>query len=114
MKVERSRKLIVGILRHGKGIEVSEQLYQEMGIVGASVTSGRGRGAAHKGAFGLWDEVDMISVVVQVDEAEEIFRFIYEAGEVDQRQGGIVFQYPVPLTTRFILPEGLPAEDPNL
>jgi nitrogen regulatory protein PII len=110
MIVDHDNKLIVAIIAQGKGVEVTERLFQEKGITDANVTPGRGRGAAQRGRFGVWDEVDMVAVVVPSARATEIFEFLYDAGEVGRPKGGIVFQHPVTITTRFNLPKDLPME----
>lgn len=110
MIVDRNLKLIAAIIKHGKGVEVVDRLVQEKGIAECNVTSGRGRGAAHRGNYGVWDEVDTIAAIVPAERADEIFEFIYEAGDVARPKGGIVFQHPITVSTRLDLSQETPRQ----
>jgi len=105
MKTEGPSKLIVCILPQGSGIGLVERLSQEMAINSANVSTGRGRGAGPVGSIGAWDEVDTLAVTVPAARAEEIFAFIYEAGDIGRPRGGIMYQHAVAPVTTFTLPE---------
>ena len=103
--VDAPSKLIVCILPQGKGTDLIARLAAEKDIRSANVSTGRGRGAGAVGAIGAWDEIDMLQVTVPETRAEEIFDFIFEAGELNQPHGGIMFQHSVAPVTQFTLPE---------
>lgn len=100
-----ARKLITCFLPKGKGGELVGVLNDEHGIASANVTSGRGRGVAESVSFGAWVEVDILSVVVGADVADEVFALIYEKGELDRPNGGLMFQVGLSGSTEFVLPE---------
>lgn len=104
MKITTKSKLISCILPQGIGIDLVERLSREKGICTANVSAGRGRGAGPIGNIGAWDEVDMLTVTVPEEKADEIFDFIFHAGQLDRPRGGIMFQQAVSPVTEFSLP----------
>ena len=111
MKVEPKSKLIICILPQGKGAGLVERLSAEKHIYSGNVSSGRGRGSGSVGSIGAWDEVDILSVSVATAQADEIFSFIYEAGELDRPRGGLMYQHAIDPVTVFSLPNiELPAD----
>ena len=104
MKIATKTKLITCILPQGSGIDLVERLSREQGISSAKVSAGRGRGAGPVGSIGAWDEIDMLTVTVPVERADEIFDFIFHVGGLDQPRGGIMFQQAVSPVTEFNLP----------
>ena len=105
MKTDGAAKLIVCIVPQGKGIDLIALLSDEKSIQTANVSTGRGRGASTVGSIRAWDEVDMLSVTVPEARADEIFDFLFEASEMNQPRGGIIFQHGVAPVTEFSLPE---------
>jgi hypothetical protein len=105
MQLSTESKLITCILAKGKGATLVGRLSEEMGISSANVASSRGRGANAIGNIGAWDEVDMLTVTVAAERAEEIFSFIFHEGGIDQPRGGIMYQYAVSPVTTFMLPD---------
>ena len=81
------------------------RLAEEKGLEAANVSTGRGRGAGPIGSIGAWDEIDMLTITVPNERANEIFTFIFEAGELGRPRGGIIFQHAVAPVTVFTLPE---------
>lgn len=110
MHKEGEYKLITCFLPKGKGGGLIKLLNDENGIASANVTSGRGKGLAESVSYGAWVEVDILNVVVGADEAVEIFDLIYEKGDVDRPNGGLMYQVGLTRSTKFLLPE-VPAED---
>jgi len=105
METDPESKLITCILPKGAGTELVERLSKEKQMISANVSSCRGRGAGSVGSIGAWDEVDMLTVTVPVDRADEIFDFIYHVGGIDRPRGGIMYQQAVHLVTTFTLPD---------
>ncbi len=104
MKTATKTKLITCILPQGSGMDLVKRLSQEQGISSANVSAGRGRGSGQVGSIGAWDEVDMLTVTVPVEKADEIFDFIFHVGGLDRPRGGIMFQQAVSPVTEFSLP----------
>ena len=113
MKTEPETKLIACILPQGKGVDIVERLFREKDIKTANVSSGRGRGAGNVGSIGAWDEIDMLAVTVPAARADEIFDFIFEAGEINRPRGGIMYQHAVAPVTIFTLPDIEDADEAN-
>ena len=110
MDVTGHYKLITCFLPKGKAIEIVGLLNDERGIFSSSVTSGRGRGLVESVSFGAWGEVDILTVVVSADEADDTFEFIYDRGDVDRLNGGLMYQVGLTGSTKYQIPE-IPAED---
>jgi len=105
MKTDGPSKLIICILPQGRGTGLVARLGEEKGLESANVSTGRGRGAGPIGSIGAWDEGDMLTVTVPAERADEIFAFIYEAGELGRPRGGIMYQHAVAPVTAFKLPD---------
>ena len=105
MKIDPDSKIIFSILPQGSGTDLVGRLSEVKGIHSANVSSGRGLSSGTVGSIGGWGEVDMLSVVVPADRADEIFSFIYFEGRLDQQRGGIIYQHAVSPVTEFKLPE---------
>ncbi len=109
MKFSTNRKLITCILPKGKGFEVIKHLTEEKGIKSANVSSGRGTGVGKSGGYGTWMEVDILTVVLDEDRADDIFTYICVKAEINRPHAGFVFLGPLLKSTPFVVP-ALPAE----
>ncbi len=112
MKTLTDRKLITCLLpkTDSKAFEVAKMLHDEKGIETANVSSGRGTGMVKSISYGVWGEVDILTVIVSEQQAEEIFNFIYEKADINRPHGGFIYQGVLAHTTPFLLPD-LPEED---
>lgn len=98
-------KRIVCVLPKGRALDVVRRLHAEKGVDVANVTSGRGQGMVKSIGYGTWVEVDMLSMSVPDDKADEVFWFVHEAGNLDSPGGGIIFQADLDRVTPFELPD---------
>jgi hypothetical protein len=98
-------KLITCFLPKGKGLEVADLLHHRGGMISCDFTSGRGRGLAQSVSYGRWVEVDILSIIVRAEEAEDIFELIYHEAGIGHFQGGFIFQADLLRSTPFTLPE---------
>ena len=80
------------------------------GIETANVSSGRGTGLVKSISYGVWVEVDILTVIVSEGQAEEIFNFIFEKADINRPHGGFIFQGGLTQPTPFVLPD-LPEEN---
>lgn len=112
MKTLTDQKLITCLLpkKKSKAFEVAKMLHDEKGIETANVSSGRGTGLVKSISYGVWVEVDILTVIVSEGQAEEIFNFIFEKADINRPHGGFIFQGGLTQTTPFVLPD-LPEED---
>jgi hypothetical protein len=88
-------KLIVAFVARGKAHELAASLYDKLGLDAFHYGHGRASGALHAGAGSEFTEVDFLSVIVSAARADEVFAFIYDAGEMDRPGGGLVAQMPL-------------------
>ena len=70
-------KLITCLLPKGQGVLLAKRLKVEKDIDTANVANGRGFGMVHSISYGKWYEVDLMTLVVNQERAEEIFEWIY-------------------------------------
>lgn len=104
MDLTADSKLITCILPKGKALEVVKKLHEEKGLNSVNVSSGRGS-SAHKGKIQAESEVDVLTVAVEDDRADEIFEFIYYETDIGGISKGFMFQGRLSTATRFVLPE---------
>ena len=104
MNIINDCKLITCITTKGKGLSVVKELKEEKGIITGNVAGGRGGG--RRGRL----EVDILTVVVERERADEIFEFIYDKADIESFHGGFLFQGALTRSTRFSLPD-VPVEE---
>ncbi len=104
MKTEQNKKLITCILHKAKGRDIVRLLYEEKHINTANVISGRGSGVVEPVRFGDF-EVDILTVIVGAERAEEIFNYIYEKAEIGMCFCGFMYQLSLKKSTLYTLPD---------
>lgn len=97
-------KLITCILPKGKSREVVKKLHDEKGLTAINVSNGRGS-SAHKGKIKAESEVEILTVVIEDERADEIFEFIYFEADIGGISKGFMYQGRLSTSTRFVLPE---------
>jgi hypothetical protein len=110
MNGETGCKLIVAYIARGLAHEVATALYERLGLDALHYGHGRGSGILHTMTGSEMIEVDFLSVVVPEAQAEEVFAFMYEAGQIDRPGGGLIAQLPLGRAAAIGL--SLPAEPP--
>lgn len=102
-------KLITCLLSKGSALVLLKQLKEEKGITRANVNSARGSGMGSPvgGKKGLGKEIekDVLTVVVSVQEADDIFEFIYHAAGVGRPHGGFMYMTALAAAVPFLLPD---------
>ena len=109
----KNDKLITCILPKGLALPVLIKLRDEKNINRANINSARGMGKitplAYRGVAGQ-AEKEVLSVVVNEEEADDIFYYIFEVADIDRPHGGIIYMRQLGLSTPFTLPD-LPSEE---
>ncbi|HEX7705949.1 MAG TPA: P-II family nitrogen regulator [Thermoanaerobaculia bacterium] len=107
MQIERNRKLITCILPAGVADEVVRRLESELGIIEAGVSKARGMGhlTPRRYGAGVETEKEILTVVVPEAQADDLFRFLFDAARIDRPHGGIMFMNPLMQATQFELPK---------
>jgi nitrogen regulatory protein PII len=106
-------KLITCILPKGTASPILLKLRDEKNINRVHINSARGMGRitplAYRGA-GEQAEKEILSVIVEEDQADDIFYYIYEEADIDRPHGGIIYMRKLDMSTLFTLPD-LPNEE---
>ncbi|WP_426416152.1 hypothetical protein [Aestuariirhabdus sp. LZHN29] len=104
----QSHKLITAILPKGRAAPLIKTLVHERGINRINVNHARGVGRLtplrHRGV-GESTEKEIVTVIATVDEADELFEFIFFAAEINRPHGGLMYQQPLTAATLFNMPE---------
>ena len=106
---ERPR-LIVAYLSRGRAHDIAAALHASLGIDAFHYGHGRGAGMLSTIAARDMVEVDVLTVVVPPELAEETFAFIHDAAEIDRPGNGLLIQSVLGRTAALGLP--LPAGAP--
>lgn len=83
-------------------------LRESFGTVSANINNARGVGKITPLAFrgvGEQTEKEILTVEVNVENADEMFEFIYEAADINRPHGGIMYMHPLLQSTEYVLPE---------
>ena len=94
----RAARLISLILPLGRGHALLEALDHDKGLVTAFSHHARGFGVSGylmRRGFALQTEKDVVHVAVPEEPAEEIYEFLYHAGNIGQPHGGFMFIEPL-------------------
>ena len=101
MKTIENSKLITCIIPKGEGLNIISLLKDEKNICTANVAGGRGGGK--RGRL----EVDIITVVVEGESADDIFDFIHDKAGIGDFHSGFMYQGKLTRSTVFTLPKAL-------
>ena len=104
MSIITKCKLITCILPKGKAIDLEKKLHHEKGIDSANIWNGRGSGTK-KITIQSEIEVEIISVVIEEDIADEIFEYIYHEADIGAVSSGFMYQTKLLKSSKFILPD---------
>lgn len=107
MTIIEDAKLLTCILPKGKGAQIVQALSQR-GIHSANVHGGRGVGRfspLSARGIGEQQEKEVVEVCVTANEADELFEFIFFAGEMDRAHGGIIFMTTLARGMSMALPD---------
>ncbi|MCB0419857.1 MAG: hypothetical protein KDD61_02625 [Bdellovibrionales bacterium] len=101
-------KLITCVLPKGKAKGVMEQL-NKIGQTRINLAFVRGfdiHDQAPQGRLPDQVEKEILTVVCSTqEEAEEVFDFVYEKGELDRLGGGLMYMSSIAGTTAYLLPQ---------
>lgn len=105
-------KKIICVLLQGNASEVVGRLHKEKGVDTCDIDRGRGRSTKNSTnkTYGEYVEVEVVTVSIEAERADEIFEFLYFEAGLDHTNGGFLYQVPVVQSTVFKLPD-IPAEE---
>ena len=94
-------KLITCILQEDLSHSIIEHLHEQKKVFTANKFSARGMSFTDRLDV---RQMDVISVVVEEEEAEDIFEYIFIHGKIDAEHGGLIFQEALGRSTLYALP----------
>jgi len=107
----RGDRLVTCLLPRGLGTELRDRLFQELEITRVDVHTARGFiGADPAGLFNRVEK-EILTVVVDGDRAEDVFKWIYHEGRVAEVEGRFLYMARLDHATPFQLPQDLPVEN---
>ena len=95
-------KLIICILPKGHADLLQRALIVEKGLQGANYHHARGVGLFSPisvRGIGEEQEKEVFEVTVSVEQADEIFEFMFFEGQIDEPRDGIIYMNSLPCTT---------------
>jgi hypothetical protein len=90
------KKLITAIVMSGRGLELMKLVEEHAGVL--SATHHHARGTDRRGqrpASLMWIERDVVMVLVEAPRADEVFRLLFDAGDVGAPHQGVIFMEEV-------------------
>jgi hypothetical protein len=98
----KNYKLITCNIFGHHSLEMIKRLKEEKGITKANKSSARGTSSLHNYRFA---EIEILSVVVEEERADEIFSFLYSTLELDKPHHGIIYQNKLGRSSEYLLPD---------
>jgi len=104
----KETKLITAILPKGVSLHVIKMLKQEKSLTRANFNYARGMGkltpVKYRGV-GEQSEKEMLTVVIDKEQADDIFEYIYDLAEINRPHGGMIYMQKLMQSTDFVLPD---------
>ncbi len=112
MELMNNPKRIVCVVPETKALPLATGLHKEKQIDSANIHRGRGRSTQIRAeqTFGEYTEMEVVTVLVDGNRAEEIFEYLYYEMGLDKTRGGFLYQVPAVKSTRYQLPD-VPEEE---
>ena len=112
MDLMNNPKRIVCVVPETKALPLATGLHKDKHIESANIHRGRGRSTKVRAeqTFGEYTEMEMVSVLVEADRAEEIFEYLYFEMGLDKQRGGFLYQISELKSTIYKLPD-IPEEE---
>jgi nitrogen regulatory protein PII len=101
-------KMISAILPKGKALNLIERLRREKDVNTANLNRARGTGKMTPIKYRdtvVEKEKEILTIVVEEERSEEIFRFIYEAADINRPHGGLVYMHKLLHSSSYELPD---------
>lgn len=104
-------RLICCMLPHGTGRSLLERLYHQLGVTRADLHSARGFfiGADPRGFFSRVER-DVLQVIVDGEEADGVFEWLYREGHVGDQPGRFMYMARLARATGYGMPQNVPVE----
>ena len=107
MLFDKKHKLITAVLPKGVAANVLVLLKEEKEIITANINNARGSGKLtplkYRG-IGEQTEKEILTIVVDSQNSDEIFDYLYEKAEVNRPHGGLMYVHKLGRSTEYSLP----------
>ncbi|GAV20487.1 hypothetical protein MMIC_P1454 [Mariprofundus micogutta] len=106
--MKTANKLITCIVPEGLGKPAIKALYETYGTASADfhVASGIGKSAMYsEHSLGQRTEKDIITVMVSLEQAEDVFAFLYQQTNINRPHGGIIYMNDLSHASDYSVPE---------
>lgn len=97
-------KMIVCTLPRGLASEVLKTLYERVELINIQHDTGRGIYSNHDIEHPVWQEIDMLSIIVSPEHVENAFLTLYELTQMHMNHDRYIYQVHLPYATPFALP----------
>ena len=97
----QSPRLITCVMADKLSNSIIRMLQEERGIVTANKFSAKGTSFIEHLDI---RQMDVLTVVVEEDVADEVFELLYEVAEINRPHGGMIFQEKLGRCSDYILP----------
>jgi hypothetical protein len=98
-------KMIVCTLPRGMATDVMKALYERVELINIQHDTGRGIYSNHDIEHPVWQEVDMLSIIVSPEHADHVFLTLYELTQIQMNHDRYIYQVHLPVVTHFELPQ---------
>ena len=112
MELMNDPKRIVCVVPETKALPLATGLHKDKHIESANIHRGRGRSTQVRAeqTFGQYTEMEVVTVLVDGNRADEIFEYLYFEMGLDKQRGGFLYQVAVVKSTQYRLPD-IPEEE---
>ncbi len=98
-------KMIVCTLPRGLASDVIKSLYERVELINIQHDTGRGIYSNHDTVNPIWQEIDMLSIIVSPEHADHAFCTLYELTQMHINHDRYIYQIHLPYATHFELPK---------
>jgi len=111
MDLLKNPKRIICVLPKGKAVPLIRLLHEQKNLETISFHRGRGRSTAvsESVSYGAYAEVEVVSIIIDANRADELFEFIFFEADINKPHGGFLYQVALTQSTLLHLPQ-LPQE----
>ena len=110
MTTDTAPRLITCLLPQGHGLRLQQSLFKERGLTRVDLSTARGFiGSDPRNPFHRVEK-DIVSVVVEADECDDVFAWLWAEPQLAGMEGGFVYVVRLSSAMPYRLPEEMPLE----
>jgi hypothetical protein len=108
--VSSPERLLSCLVPQGLGSDLRARIFSELRLTRVDLHSARGFMGSDPGGLFNRVERDIVSVVVEAEQADEVFDWLYHEAEVGTKEGRFLYMTRLDRSTPFTLPDEVPME----